>query len=702
MPLKGKLRQIPIIRLLIPYLAGIIFQIYFQFSIDLIIVIFLFFIIVILVTNSIKAFSQTFRRRWTFGFLLITIMFIVGVINTRLVYKPPISEHLNKKDFYRAIILKPIEEKTNSFQATAQIFKKNKKLGKAIIYFKKDSLSEKINMGDNIIFHSTLSEINNSNNPDEFDYKKYLSFHNIFMQTYVNSNGWKLINIKGRKNILIFPQQVRNKLLKILFKYGVKDKEYQIASAIILGYKNGLSSEIKQSYAASGAMHILAVSGLHVGIIYLVFSYLLRALIRTKKFQWINTLLLILIIWFYAIITGLSPSIQRAAIMFSFIIIGYSLKRPVNIYNSIFLSAFLLLLINPYIITEIGFQLSYLAVLGIVTLYPKIYGLWPMKLYLFDKIWALVSVSVSAQIATLPVTLYYFHQFPIFFILTNVIVVPLVTIILYLGIALFMFSFWPWLALSLGASLSFIIKLLNTIVINVESFRFSIIENIYFTKPHIILFYAFIIFTFLFIYYKKSTYLKSSLFILLIILGFSLYNNYQIKIQNKFYVYNIHGQSVYNYIKGQKSYVFYGKNYSISNSNFNYAIRKNILLSGIRNKNIKYIDFDSISNMHENIMYYYLTSESRVIAFDNIKVLVICGNEKDLDILKLEIQPDFIILCSNAYINFEKIKGKLNNSTLIFDSSNSYSTINKWIQECYSYNIPFYSVPHKGAFQFTL
>ena len=190
--------------------------------------------------------------------------------------------------------------------------------------------------------------------------------------------------------------------------------------------------------------------------------------------------------------------------------------------------------------------------------------------------------------------------------------------------------------------------------------------------------------------------------VLLIILGFSLYNNYQLKIQNKFYVYNINGQSVYNYIKGQKRYIFYSNNCSIAKKDLKYIIRKNLLFSGIKNKNIKYIDFDSAIDMNENIICYYLTSELRMIVFEHIKVLVVRGNLRDLDRLESEIQPDFIILCSDACINFEKFKVEFINSKFIFDSSNSYSTINKWIQECFSYNISFYSVPHKGAFQFTL
>ena len=209
---------------------------------------------------------------------------------------------------------------------------------------------------------------------------------------------------------------------------GVEGKQLKVASALLLGYRENLDKELVKSYASAGAMHVLAVSGLHVGILYLLLTRIFSFLKKVKKVKngkFILTILIVSFLWFYAIMTGLSASVMRATTMFSFIVIGNELlNRKTSIYNTLAVSAIILMIINPFIVYQVGFQLSYVAVVGIVYLQPKLNRLFYSRYKLVRGVWAITCVSLAAQIATFPLSLHYFHQFSTYFFISNLIVIP--------------------------------------------------------------------------------------------------------------------------------------------------------------------------------------------------------------------------------------------------------------------------------------
>lgn len=229
-------------------------------------------------------------------------------------------------------------------------------------------------------------------------------------------------------------------------------------------------------------MHILAVSGLHVGIIFIILSKLLFFLERHKYGKILQSALIILILIFYAMLTGLSNSVIRATIMFIFICFGRMFTRQVNIYNTLSASAFIMLLYNPYSIMDVGFQLSYLAVISIVFFQPKIYSLLNLRYKFPDYIWQLVSVAIAAQIATFPLTIHYFNQFPVYFILSNILIIPFVSIIIYGALILFCFSFSTNISYIIAKGLQLITLVLNKNVEFIKDLPLSKIDSLIIDK----------------------------------------------------------------------------------------------------------------------------------------------------------------------------------------------------------------------------
>jgi len=463
--------HIPLLRLLIPFIGGIHSITYLEPEITLSLTVFGASFLLLITLLFIKRINTNYNIRWLIGLLIYINITLAGACLTSLKYKDTntISKLLTEQNNQLLIgeITEPTQIKERTIKAILKIKGiKNKNRwkegnGKVIIYLQKDSLSEKLNVGDVISFEPKLKNIPPPKNPQEFDFRKYLSFHLIHQQAFLRSNNWKLIQQATTGGIFKFANDSRAYLIKTLEKKGIKGNELAVASALILGYKDSIDIDLKSAYSSAGAMHVLAVSGLHVGIIFLIFSQLFYFLGKYKYGNIIKGVLLILILWSYALLTGLSPSVMRAATMFSFIVAAKMTKRNSSFFNTLAASALVLLIYNPLLIMEVGFQLSYMAVIGIVIIQPWVNNLFNFKWWLPIKIWEITAVSIAAQIATFPLGLLYFHQFPNYFMLSNLIVIPLAIFILYLGIFTLSFSFIPIVGDYLATGLKYLIQFLN-------------------------------------------------------------------------------------------------------------------------------------------------------------------------------------------------------------------------------------------------
>ncbi len=363
--------------------------------------------------------------------------------------------------------------------------------GKTILYFAGNTRTRP-SFGDIFLIRGMPDPIDAPRNQYDFDYKAYQQRRNVFTQQFLKEGDFLLLGSKQFRPLFEFAGYLSTYSDTIFRKYLGSAREVGVAEALVAGMRTDLDQEIITAYSVSGAIHVLSVSGMHVGILFLVINWLIRMVAPEKEKKPATVAIVILLLWIYALYTGLSPSACRATLMFSLIQFGYAIKREGNSYNIIAFSAFVLLLVNPSWLFDVGFQLSYLAVLGIIMLYGPISRLLEIKNKGLRWIWEISVVSFSAQLFTFPLALYYFHQFPTYFLLANPVVAILATPLLPLGLLLILLSPIPSIALILGKALGFLTALLNEFLIWTKGLPMASYGGINISIPELGLLYLFI------------------------------------------------------------------------------------------------------------------------------------------------------------------------------------------------------------------
>ncbi len=374
--------------------------------------------------------------------------------------------------------------------------------GSMLLYNKKDTLFPALQPGDHLIIKCTPEEIVSRGNPDEFDYRFYMQNHGIRYYAFTQSNDivkcLKPDHIKLAHRALI----IRQKIIDMYKERGITGDKLALVAAITLGQKNLLDPEQKQDFMKAGVMHIMAVSGLHAVILsYFVFRMFF---FLGGRFNIIRIIITILTLWTFAFVTGLTPSVLRATLMFTFLQAGMLMKRPVNNINSVLASAFVLILIRPSVIFDAGFQLSYSAVIFIISFYKALYDKLLIKNRITDNIWQMIVITLVAQAGTLPLTIMLFNRFPVWFIISNIIIVPLSSLLIIIGCLVPLTFPIVFLSCFFASILSFLTGLIETLTKMVSVLPWSTIENIGMTKIEAVLL-ALTIYLFSIYLLKKET-----------------------------------------------------------------------------------------------------------------------------------------------------------------------------------------------------
>ncbi|MCL1942503.1 MAG: ComEC family competence protein [Candidatus Azobacteroides sp.] len=436
------INKAPFIRFLLPLIIGIVIRYYIDSEPFILII---FVVSCLCFGCSFLPFSSgnSYRFRWMSGMGVTTFFIVLGmyVFSER---NKQISWTLSEEErIYDCRITDPPVEKEKTMLCRLHVYSSVDSIHRCPVnkditaYISKDGLSKNLMPGDGLLIKATIAPVRNAGNPEEFDYAFYLRQQGISASTFVKPSDWKPVDRSDRTPLRQKAFLYRQRLLSMYDDLHFPPEETALLSAITLGYKDTLSPELRQRFSLTGASHILSVSGLHVGIIYLVTNFLLFPLGRNKPAYRISKQCIIIVcIWIYAFITGLSPSIIRAACMISLMAFAVAINRKSVIHNTICISAFGMLLYNPYYLFDVGFQLSYSAVLSIVVLQPYLEKSIHIKHRFLKPVWSLITVSVAAQIGTFPIAAYYFHQFPNYFILTNLLVIPITYIIIVAAITL--------------------------------------------------------------------------------------------------------------------------------------------------------------------------------------------------------------------------------------------------------------------------
>lgn len=707
-----KLNHIPLLRLLLPFVAGIIGTVYLKPNLLYLLYALGTCLILYLVLFSIKKVNSSFKLRWIFGVLLYLNLALTGATLTALNYQKSTTNTPSLTKNNNQLIIGEITEAPQVKEKTVKAIIKLKGLkhkdswtaskGKIIVYLQNDSLAKTLSIGDIVSFEPKLENVPPPKNPSEFDFRKYLSYHLIHQQAFLRSNNWKIVQKSPSNSLIKTAHNIRQYLINTLKQKGLKDKELAVASALILGYKDDIDAQLKSAYSSAGAMHVLAVSGLHVGIIFLIFSKLLFFLDKFKVGRIIKGILLILILWCYAFITGLSPSVMRAATMFTFVVSAKMTDRNSSFFNTLAASAFALLIYNPLLIMEVGFQLSYLAVIGIVIIQPWVNNWFYTKWWLPRKIWEITAVSIAAQIATFPLGLLYFHQFPNYFLFSNLIVIPLALTILCLGLAVLCLAYIPIVGDYLALGLNYLVQFLNYSVTLIDELPYSLSENVKFSISDAWLIYLLIASTILLVAYRKFKYMLIGCSALIVYLVFNLSFRLTTEKQQKLIIYNIPQYTAINFIDGTDNILVSDIKLTKNRSKMLFHTQNNWINNGVKNEKVVRLDHlkkkHQLSNIYRisnpnlfNKRNYFQFYDFKMVVIDNKTVLPNTAKSNDLDL---------VVLTKNSKLSITEIVNKFNPKQIVIDASNSTYNRERWLSE--NINAKIWDIANNGAFEISL
>ncbi len=631
--------------------------------------------------QSRKMFAQLYP--FTIGAILVFIVF--GIVLVKIHHPKSYSTHYTNqiatKDLYKDElgILFSVRERLKSssyydkYIIIPKIIKGKPTQGKLLLRIPKNSTQNILNIGDTYTTFATIQCITKPKNPNQFDYAEYMSGLYIFDQITTTPN-LLIKNHNHEWSVLSIADQIRKYINKKLVRYNFSRKQLSIINALILGQRQDISQETLNAYRDAGAIHILAVSGLHVGILLLIINFILKPLDRLKKRgKGLKLLLAIILLWCFAVIAGLSPSVLRSVTMFSFLAIGLQLKSKTSIYNSLITSIFILLCFNPLLVFSVGFQLSYVAVFAIVWIQPMLSKIYNPKFYSIKKMWETLTVTIAAQLGILPLALFYFHQFPLLFFVSNLIIIPFLGGILGFGILIILLAiigFLPEFMVSLFGSC---INVMNTIISWIATQEEFLITDIPFSWPMIFAVYAVIISLVITLqnYEKRRTYSIGLSFIAM--LSILTFEKHIVSNKEELIIFQNQRNTTIGILQNQKLQIYSKDSIPIKAQQFlfgNYLTQHHAIL-------------DTIVQLKNSYQY----KERILLVIDSSSIYTIKG-----------LQPDIILLSGSPKIHLDRIISNLQPKQIIADGSNYKSYIKQWEVTCQKSKIPFYQINKKGAY----
>lgn len=656
------LRRNPFVKLIIPLIVSLVIFSYLPTNLYLSCLLLgtIFTITIILFVQ--KKWIKNYKTNYIFGLLIFSNLFLFGSTYTAVKdyrLKNNYQKHIQKDSLIKGEVTELLVEKKNSYEALIAIktIVNNKKQitthGKVKCYFPKEEIDLLPSIGDIILFKCQLNEIEPPNYPHQFDYKSYLASKEILHSTFIPIN--KFIIVDRKLSIYGFAQSVRNNIISQFKTSGLKENELNILSALFLGHKQSLSKETKNNYTNAGAMHVLAVSGLHVGIVLYLFTYLFDFLFGKTKKKKLKIILILLAIWGFALLTGLSISVIRSAVMFSFLAVGSLLSNKINIYNSIAASAFIILLINPNSLFDVGFQLSYVAVIGIVYFYPKIYNLFYINNRLINYVWSITAVSISAQIVTTPLSIYYFHQIPTYAILSNLFVIYFaITIISLSIIALLTLVYSPLFNL-ISSLLNYVIKILNQLIESIANLPVATIDNLFISGIQLILIFISLIIVVLFLETKHKIYVNLALFSISMFCILEHIENYSFAKSQKLMVYNTPNDLSINIMSKNINQVYTSDTSELNKTQLSRDLSNNWGTHDLPNPEFNFIDQLTNQEIRVNNQTLLILNAKTIKPLNEIfDYIIINNNELDLGAISEKVKGKEYFIGSKIKTSKEK------------------------------------------------
>jgi competence protein ComEC len=613
----------------------------------------------------------------TFGILAACTTVFLGMLIIARAHPKNASDHYshqksNGPETWKLKIIEVLKPTSFSERFIAEVthYQTKKASGKIILNLAIDSVYEKYQVDDELIAYTEKVDILPPLNPHQFNYKNYLEQQGVYHQIHLNRHNFLRYDHPSR-TLRGYTAQLRDKISTQLKQAKFGEDEFGIIQALFLGQRDDITEATYSAFKKAGAVHILAISGLHIGIILLFLEFLLRPMELLPEGKVLKLIAIVLLLWGFAFLAGLSASVVRAVTMFSFVAYALYLNRPSNTFNILALSMFFILLVfDSMLLFNVGFQMSYAAVFAIVWIYPLLQKFWHPKPWLVKKVWQLLSVSIAAQVGVLPISLYYFHQFPGLFFVSNLLIVPFLGLILGMGIiviALVLVDLAPDFLIALYNSL---IGLMNAIIDWIAQQEVFIFQNIPFDSVQMVLTYALLIALIWMFHTFAFKRIASVLFCIICLQIWSLYKLDRTQNKEQLWVAYQTRNSILMYQSGAHLTVYTPDSASSAKIITDYKIKEDIRAT----------TYQSLANA-------FSLNQSRLVIIDSSGVF-----------LDSEEHPDFVLLTQSPKLNLERLIDSLHPRVLIADGSNYRSYIKRWAVTCDHKKIPFHYTGENGAF----
>ena len=587
------------------------------------------------------------------------------------------QEYLSTDAFYvmEGIVEKVLKPSPFNSQYEFQLYTLNQHsvVGKLLLSLKNDSLNPNLQVDDRLRIVGRIQKITSSKNPYQFDYAEYMRKQGI--EHRINIQKAQLNSLpKNKQTWRGMAYGFREYLISKLEKQGFQSDNESVIKALVLGDRTDISTELKRDYADAGAVHLLAISGLHIGVLFLLLNGLFSPLLQWKHGGFVRLLLVVSCLWIFAFITGLSASVMRSVTMFSAVALGIALKRSKSQFQTLLISLFVLLLIRPNFIYDVGFQLSYLAVFGILWLMPVAMQFWKPRWWIVMKIWQLIALGTIAQLCVLPLSLYYFHQFPLLFLVANLVIVPFMGLLLGGGILVVLVS-----ALNINIPIiikgyDFLMSFMNGLIYWVADQDALVIRNIPFGTFELICVFVGVLGLGLWLEKPNQRKIFIPLLAGCILIGGIHFQENQKAHQDSLWIFHRNKQTIIAQKKGIQLRLYQHKD-SIKN--------KLTLLENFKMKErIQFVD----TVPHRNVFL-----ESNLLVVDEKNVFIPIGN-----------QPPNILLTQSPKIHLKELIDSLKPQKIIADGSNYPTLVRQWEETCKREKISFHNTYTDGPVQLAI
>ncbi len=709
MPLLPILRKSPFSRLIVLYAFGIAITdcIGNFFPPDKAI---LFILLILwLFLSGIVHLPGNLNTAWIAGSLAALLIFLCGIWAAEIdIKREKQAGFLPETSMpYRLLIIDVPESNGNSVKAIARVLEVRSREGwikqnlKVLLFVAYDSVRMP-RPGCVLHLNAALKCIPPPANPDEFNYRRYLATRHIYRQAFIKP--LQDAYLPGR---LVTPRiracLMRNQLLQLFQNLNLEPRYLGLVSALTLGYREDVDATTKKSFTRAGVMHIMALSGFNVGIIALVLGFVLGIFGRNPAGKYSKTVIILLFLWLFALITGLSPSVTRATVMISFVMTGRLFHRRVNTYNILFVSAFLLLTFNPGMISDVSFQLSFAAVLGILAYQPVLKDLVVFKNSLANKIWQLFTLSCAAQLATFPLTLFYFHQFPVYFWLTNLYVVPLVSVILCVAGGYLAMVWLKPFALVAGKVLALLLKILLVSVNAVEKLPASVIGDVYINGMQTILLMLVIFFLAVFLAFRSAKWVPVLLLLMIQFEGIQLRHIKHLNEQQTALISSVRGKTGITFVSGRKALLLINADNLPGLNDLNYSFGNYWIKHGVKPL---VISLDRLSPEICNGIFMpdlYFRRQWRgdniLVSFHEQRMVLLRDDRFYKFTSKNSLQADFLIISGKLSLDPERVAREIKTKMVILDGSVKSYKAAEWKKECKKRGIACFVIPEQGAFR---